>query len=83
VVNKHDIEYNISKVQLMDPGRLGAMAQIGSTVFYLLFRIYNSKYTSLSRKGSVHHNASSKIGLIIFSVFFEFLRILQVAGKIN
>jgi hypothetical protein len=43
VVNKHDIEYDISKVQLMDPSRLGAMAQLGSTVFYLLFKIYNSK----------------------------------------
>jgi hypothetical protein len=27
----------------MDPSRLGAMAQIGSTVFYLLLKIYNSK----------------------------------------
>jgi hypothetical protein len=43
VVNKYDIEYNISKVQLIDPSRLGAMAQIGSTIFYLLFKIYNSK----------------------------------------
>jgi hypothetical protein len=43
VVNKDDIEYNMSKVQLVDPSRLGAMAQIGSTIFYLLVKIYNSK----------------------------------------
>jgi hypothetical protein len=27
----------------MDPSRLEAMVQIGSTVFYLLFKTYNSK----------------------------------------